>query len=214
MDLWDLERLGTHRVQLRFCDEMGDGRLEALFVPRATPAERAYVAPRIRRTDAAWANEPAAKQAREALVAELRAGLERALPHYMVPDVYVVLERLPLNTNGKVDREKLPAPTFGRSAAEGFTAPRSDTETRIAEIWKRVVGIPEISIFDNFFQIGGHSLLAVQVVIQVRESFGIELPLSAMFQVPTVAQLAERVEGILYSQERSRGDGEREGFSL
>ncbi len=213
-DLWNLERAGSHRVEIRFCDEVGDGRFEALLIPRSLSATQAYVAPRIRMKEEAWANEPAAKQARETLVSELRAALESALPHYMLPDVYVVLDRLPLNANGKVDRDELPAPTFGRGNAEGFTAPRSETEAKIAEIWKRVVGVPQLSVFDNFFQIGGHSLLAVQVVIQVRESFGIDVPLSAMFQVPTVAQLADRVEAVLYSQERSRSDGEREGFSL
>ncbi|MET0646493.1 MAG: amino acid adenylation domain-containing protein [Pyrinomonadaceae bacterium] len=126
----------------------------------------------------------------EALVRHLR----ESLPDYMVPALYVKLDRLPLTSNGKLDRRALPVPDDRRDAARPFVAPRAGTEELLAGIWGRVLRRHDIDARDNFFELGGHSLLATQVVSRIREAFGVELELRALFDKPTVAELAHEVE--------------------
>ncbi len=127
--------------------------------------------------------------------AELRAALGELLPEYMVPGELVVLERLPLSANGKIDRRALAelAPE-ATAEADGYVAPRTPAEEVMAGIWATVLGRERVGIADNFFALGGHSLLATRVVSRLREAFGVEVPLRALFASPTVAALAEVVE--------------------
>ncbi|HEX2079821.1 MAG TPA: amino acid adenylation domain-containing protein, partial [Longimicrobium sp.] len=125
----------------------------------------------------------------------LRGHLRKSLPEYMVPAAFVVLEQLPLTANGKLDRGALPAPNFA-PAEERYTEPRTPTEEVLAGIWAEVLGIERVGIRDNFFARGGHSLLATRVVSRVRQVFGVEVPLRALFEGPTVAELAVRVEAL------------------
>jgi amino acid adenylation domain-containing protein len=143
--------------------------------------------------------------------AELRAWLRVKLPEYMVPSALVVMDALPLNANGKVDRRALPAPatTVDDTTA---AAPRNETERRVAAIWSEVLGIAPIGIHRNFFDLGGHSLLAVRVISRVRGQFPVELPLSALFEAPTIAALAEQVESRLWLMEAD--EAELEGVEL
>ena len=124
---------------------------------------------------------------------ELRRFLFSALPVYMVPADFVVLESLPLSSTGKVDRRALPAPGR-RSAAAGFVPPRTPVEERLAAIWGALLAREAVGVEDNFFDLGGHSLLATQVISRVRESFGVDLPLRLLFEGPTVEALAAAVE--------------------
>jgi amino acid adenylation domain-containing protein len=124
---------------------------------------------------------------------EWREHLKRKLPDYMVPVVFVPLEALPLTPTGKVDRRSLPAPERS-PPTEGFVAPRTPTETQMAGIWMAVLRLDRVDARDDFFALGGHSLLATQVVSRVRETFGVELPLRAVFETPGLADLAQRVE--------------------
>jgi amino acid adenylation domain-containing protein/non-ribosomal peptide synthase protein (TIGR01720 family) len=128
----------------------------------------------------------------EAPADELRSHLRRILPEYMVPAAFVVLDRLPLNPNGKLDTKALPAP--GAPAGEDFAAPRTPVEEVLAGIWAEVLRLDAAGIHDSFFEQGGHSLLATRVVSRVREVFGVEVPLRALFENPTVAALAARVD--------------------
>ncbi|MBV9773819.1 MAG: AMP-binding protein, partial [Gemmatimonadetes bacterium] len=130
----------------------------------------------------------------EPTAAELRRHVAARVPEYMAPAAYVVLERLPLNANGKVDRRALPAPQWGTE--EVYVAPRTATEEVLAGIWAEVLGIERVGVEEGFFELGGHSLLATQVVSRTREAFGVELPLRAVFEAPTVAALAGRVEAL------------------
>ncbi|HVH11654.1 MAG TPA: condensation domain-containing protein, partial [Longimicrobium sp.] len=125
----------------------------------------------------------------------LRAHLRQRLPEYMVPSAFVPLDALPLSPNGKLARRALPAPAFD-AAGEAYVAPRTAAEEVLAGIWAEVLRVERVGIRDRFFELGGHSLLATRVVARVREVFGIELPLRAVFEGPTVAELAERVEEI------------------
>jgi amino acid adenylation domain-containing protein len=123
----------------------------------------------------------------------LREHLRRELPEYMVPVAFVPLERLPLTPSGKLDRKALPAPDFA-PAEERYVAPRTPTEEVLAGIWAQTLGSERAGVTESFFELGGHSLLATRVISRVRQVFGVEVPLRALFEGPTVAELAERVE--------------------
>ena len=121
---------------------------------------------------------------------ELKSFLGQMLPEYMVPKAYVVLNQFPLTANGKVDKRALPAPDDTAVAKQEYVAPRNDTEEALCEIWKEVLGLDRVGVTDNFFDLGGHSLLATQVVSRVREHFNVELALSALFEEPTIENVA------------------------
>ena len=126
---------------------------------------------------------------------DLRSFLKEKLPEYMVPAVFVLLDALPLMPNGKIDRRALPAPDRSRPELDKvFVAPRTPTEELLAEIWARLLDVERVGIHDNFFDLGGHSLLATQLVSRMREVFQVEIPLRRLFEVPTVAGLAESIE--------------------
>ncbi|HYH81284.1 MAG TPA: phosphopantetheine-binding protein, partial [Longimicrobium sp.] len=131
----------------------------------------------------------------------LRARLRQSLPEYMVPAAFVSLDALPLTPNGKLDRKALPAPDFA-PAAERYVAPRTGTEELLAGTWAEVLRLPRVGVHDGFFELGGHSLLATRVVSRVREAFGVELPLRAIFETPTVSGLAPRVEQLVLARVR------------
>ena len=126
---------------------------------------------------------------------ELRASLKQKLPDYMVPSAFVFLKSLPLTPNGKVDRNALPAPDETRPGLQSdFVAPRTVIEKELAGIWASFLKVSEVGVHDNFFDLGGHSLLATQVVSRMRKEFQLEIPLRSLFESPTVAQLAEKIE--------------------
>ncbi len=121
---------------------------------------------------------------------DLRAFLSAHLPEYMLPAAFVEMQSLAVTVNGKVDRSLLPARESKNGAAAEFAAPRNSTERELCRIWQDLLGCSPVSIDDNFFAIGGHSLLATQVISRVRDLFRIELPLRALFEHQTVADLA------------------------
>ena len=129
------------------------------------------------------------------LARRLRHFLAKRLPAYMLPGAVVVLEQLPRTPNGKVDRRALPAPEHsGAEAGVEYTAPRTAVEQALAEIWAEVLRIERVGIHANFFELGGHSLMATQVISRVRRTLRVELSVRSIFEGPTVAELAERVE--------------------
>ncbi|HWS55797.1 MAG TPA: amino acid adenylation domain-containing protein, partial [Pyrinomonadaceae bacterium] len=129
--------------------------------------------------------------------AALREHLKAKLPDHMIPSAFMALDRLPLTPNGKVDRKALPAPAgAGRGAGRDYAAPRTPEEEIIAAVWQQVLGVGRVGATDNFLELGGHSLLATQVMSRVRRALGVALPLRALFEAPTVAELAERVEAL------------------
>ncbi|HEX2201826.1 MAG TPA: phosphopantetheine-binding protein, partial [Longimicrobium sp.] len=125
--------------------------------------------------------------------AALKAHLEVRLPAFLVPAAFVPLAALPLTANGKVDRQALPEPG-AEGGEEGYVAPRTPVEEALAGIFAQVLKHEEVGVHDDFFVLGGHSLLATQVVSRVRRLLGVQLSVRALFESPTVAGLAERVE--------------------
>jgi amino acid adenylation domain-containing protein len=124
-------------------------------------------------------------------VAELRNSVKARLPDYMVPAAFVTLDALPVNANGKVERQALPPPdTAALDPERPFVAPRTPMEKALADIWREILGVERVGIHDNFFDLGGHSLLAMQVISRVHDIFGIDLPLTSLLTKPTLAEVA------------------------
>jgi acyl-CoA synthetase (AMP-forming)/AMP-acid ligase II/acyl carrier protein len=125
---------------------------------------------------------------------KLRRFLSSQLPHYMLPSAFMFLEALPLTPSGKIDRRALPSPDSSRpDLQEGYVAPRTPVEETIAKIWAGVLKLQRVGIHDNFFDIGGHSLNATQVISRIREAFHLDVPLRSLFEHPTVAGLAASI---------------------
>jgi hypothetical protein len=126
---------------------------------------------------------------------ELRTHLQQTVPDYMIPSAFVVLDKFPVTTSGKVDRSRLPAPAEERpELAEAFVRPRTQIEQDLARIWELVLKVKGVGVHDNFFRLGGHSLLATQVISQVNGVLHVEMPLRALFESPTIAEFAQVVE--------------------
>ena len=126
---------------------------------------------------------------------DLRSFLRQKLPDYMVPSAFVFLDSLPLTPNGKLDRNLLPTPDQNRSELEeSYVAPRTPVEELLAQIWVKLLKVDKVGIHDNFFDLGGHSLKATQVMSRVREAFQVDVPLRHLFEAPTVAELALKID--------------------
>ncbi|WP_158501869.1 non-ribosomal peptide synthetase, partial [Vitiosangium sp. GDMCC 1.1324] len=132
--------------------------------------------------------------------AQLKEHVQRHLPLYMVPSAFVTLAALPLTPNGKVDRKALPAPEASRSD-NTYVAPRTLTEELLASVWSRVLRVERVGAYDHFFELGGHSLLATQAISRIREAFQVHLPLGSLFEAPTLAALAEKVDALRQAQQ-------------
>lgn len=134
-------------------------------------------------------------------VEKLRSFVAERLPGYMVPSAFVFLEALPRTPNGKVDRRALPAPaTAGQKCAANYAAPRTATEQILTDIWRAVLGVEKLGIHEDFFDLGGHSLLVTRIIARVRSAFEIDLPIRAIFEAPTIAQLAGLIEKLLLQE--------------
>ncbi|MBV9775157.1 MAG: AMP-binding protein, partial [Gemmatimonadetes bacterium] len=186
-------KVGGVRVEL--------GEVEAAL--RAHPAVRTAAV--VARGDAGATRLVAylvAKPGEDPAPGALRAWLAERLPSYMVPAAWVRLDALPTLPNGKLDRRALPEPE-GAGGDEAYVAPRTPTEEILAGIWAEVLGVERVGAEDDFFALGGHSLLATRMIARVRGAFGTELPLRTLFEAPTVAGIAERVEAALRAGEAS-----------
>ncbi|WP_017653098.1 non-ribosomal peptide synthetase [Fortiea contorta] len=123
-------------------------------------------------------------------VNNLRSFLQEKLPEYMIPTAFIPLHTLPLTTNGKVDRRVLPAPEQVSVIAEFFVAPRNSLEQELADIWAEVLRVEKVGIHNNFYTLGGHSLLVTQLISRIRDILGVELLIQDVFANPTVAELS------------------------
>ncbi|MFF5343860.1 amino acid adenylation domain-containing protein [Streptomyces althioticus] len=176
----------VHRWGARCAWGAPDDTFEAYAGPGAAHRPRPSAA-------RALANDPSRAERDAQVVDELRTLVAERLPAHMAPAAYVVLDALPLTANGKLDRDALPAPDLG-SAAAG-QAPRTRREEILAALFAEVLGLPGVGVDRSFFDLGGHSLLATRLLSRIRTVLGAELAVRDLFQAPTVAELAERVDG-------------------
>ena len=130
-------------------------------------------------------------------LSDWRSFLNERLPEYMVPSNFVILKALPLTSNGKVNRQELPVPEEVQRQIHLGKMPQTPVEEVIAGIWSQILNLEQVGIDNNFFELGGHSLLATQVASKIREALQVDLPLRSLFELPTVAALAERIEKAL-----------------
>jgi acyl carrier protein len=136
-----------------------------------------------------------ADSAAEISASELRDALKQKLPDYMIPAAFVILDTLPLNTNGKIDRQSLPVPELGREMGEQlYVPPQNSIQKGLCQIWEEVLEISSIGIHDNFFYLGGHSLMALRVMSKVQEVLGATPPITMLFEAPTVFEFANKME--------------------
>ncbi|WP_018267991.1 non-ribosomal peptide synthetase [Methylosinus sp. LW4] len=138
----------------------------------------------------------------------LREHVLQTLPDFMVPSAFVCMDALPLISNGKVDRDKLPEVDAFAHVSRAYVAPRNATEEILCEIWAEALETPRVGVEDNFFELGGHSLLAIRLRSRIRSAFGIEMPLPVVFEASTVAKLAERVEDLILADIEELSDAE------
>ncbi|WP_414561757.1 MULTISPECIES: non-ribosomal peptide synthetase [unclassified Anabaena] len=124
---------------------------------------------------------------------ELQQYLHESLPDYMVPSAFVMLEALPLTPNGKLNRHALPAPDTLRQVSHSYLPPRDAIELQLVNIWEDILNVRPVGVQDNFFNLGGHSLMAVRLMAQIQQQLGKNLPLATLFQHPTIAQIADVV---------------------
>ena len=163
MALLDLDAIREAVVVARE-DSYGDERLVAYFIP-------------------AGGSNPT--------VSMLRRALAELLPDYMIPSTFVIIDALPLTPSGKIDRLALPEPDMARPEQDvPFTAPRTPVEENLAEIWSDVLGLHEVGVYDDFFDLGGNSLLATQIVSRALTTFQTKVALRSLFQSPTIADMA------------------------
>lgn len=166
----------------------------AVMVREAAGAESILVAYVVART-AGYS----AAHAERATPERLAAFVAEQLPEYMVPAAVIMLDKLPLGANGKLDRAALPAPDVVETVAASV-APRTATESALAQIWSEVLKREQVGIHDNFLALGGHSLLAIRTLGRISKQLGARLPLRALFEAPTVAELALRIDAELHAK--------------
>ncbi|MFD5753100.1 amino acid adenylation domain-containing protein [Streptomyces sp. NPDC127033] len=176
-------------------DQPGDQRLVAYVVPGGSGTRTSLPGQGPASRDARDFGD-----ARDVDEGALRRSLAAALPEYMVPAAFVVLERLPLTTNGKLDRRALPAPAYG--GRNTYVAPRTPTEEAMAEIWAEVLGLEpgRVGVEEDFFSLGGNSVLSLRVIARVRTVFDIDPSARVMFDFPTIEQLAGKVEELIIAE--------------
>ncbi|TVX94714.1 non-ribosomal peptide synthetase, partial [Paenibacillus agilis] len=145
-------------------------------------------------------------------VSEMRTSLAQGMPGYMIPSYFVQLERMPLTSNGKVDRKALPEPQGGLQTGVEYVAPRNRTESQLVKIWENVLGYSGIGVLDNFFELGGHSLRATNLVSKIRKEMNVELPLRDVFRYMTVQSMAGAIASLEEMQHSSIPKAEEKAY--
>jgi aryl carrier-like protein len=204
----ELEYLGRldHQVKIRG-HRVETGEIEAVLLEHPRVQEAAVVAREDTPGDARLvAYVVSADAGSPPAPAELREHLKARVPEYMVPAAWVAMDALPLNPNGKVDRLRLPAPGERERAAAAEAAPRTAMEQAIARVWQEVLGMEHVGVDENFFEIGGHSLLLARLQERLNEELGSNLTFVDLFQFSTVAALAEHLAPRAKDENETAGD--------
>ena len=222
-ELWTIGEDFGYAANITWAAEPAAGRLEVVFRKCSASAKHIRWACQAQEQGSeliwrAYTNDPTRAKFARVLAPELRRYLVERLPDYMIPAAFVPLDRLPRTLSGKVDRHALPLPEQADEAAGADleqVEPRTPVEARLTTLWQELLGVRAIGVHENFFSIGGHSLLAMQLVSRIRDAFGVELPLRRLFETrdtATIARLAEYVEAMRLV--RNGAGGEREQGEL
>ena len=153
-------------------------------------------------------------------VSKLQVYLRSRLPDYMIPSSFTFIEKLPRNTNGKIDYHALPNPKTESSPHElHLDSLKTATERELKKIWALALGVDEIGAHDNFFSLGGHSLLVANIVSEIRSTFGVKVPLRALFEHPTLVTLGEAIDTMIWAKNQSisppkNTSSDRENFEI
>jgi len=139
-------------------------------------------------------------------VSDIRAGLSQHLPDYMIPNHFLLVDEMPLTPNGKVDRNNLPPPAECKLISrQDYLPPRNDMEAKIAELWEEILDLEKISVDADFYELGGHSLLITRIWTRLQARFGKRLPLSKLFEMRTIAELAREMQSVSESEDSPKG---------
>ena len=199
--LYELSSDLGYSLELCWSAQGSPGLMDGVFVRSELAAEGIVLTPLTQKSVVAgdwhhYVNNPLSSQLRKQLISQLREYLESKLPEYMMPSVLMVLSQLPLTPNGKVDRQALPIPGVDSSVSTKYVAPETETQKALAEIWKEVLGIDKVGIYDNFFDLGGNSFMTTQVLSRIRNVLNLELSIINLFENQSIAQLSTNIEAI------------------
>jgi len=197
-EIWALADELPFTAEIRWSSNSASGTFDVLFRRKGSKAANVRFPGEARtpRAREIYGTNPLRSRMLANLVPDLRSWLSKQLPEYMIPAHFVLLDAFPLTPNGKINRKALRAPDARTGASDRYVAPRNPVEEKIASIWANVLRVERVGINDDFFALGGHSLLATQVISHIRQWAGVELPLRYLFEAPTVAQVAERVQAL------------------
>lgn len=212
----NIEFLGRvdHQVKIRgFRVELGE--IEALLLQHSDVGETVVVAHDVE-------HEPGSKQLvayvvpateQRPNIGDLRDSLKEKLPEHMVPSAFVLLDALPLTPSGKVDRRALPSPETAQHERKEYVAPEGPLEEKLAEIWSKILAVEKIGIYDDFFDLGGHSLTATQLIYHINKALQMDLSVRSIFEEPTIAGQALLIEEILIEELENEEEAiEEQGF--
>ena len=189
----DQVKLRGYRIEL--------GEIENVLMRHPSVREAAVIVREIRSGDKQLVAYAALREPDAITSAALREYLRAELPSYMAPSLVMLLDALPVTPNGKVDRRALPAPDRD-ALSDAYVAPRTETEIALAVIWSEVMGIERIGLHDNFFDLGGHSILAMRLVYEIEKAFTVRIPLASLFETPTISQLAQVLDRVQPGEQR------------
>ncbi len=200
-DIFELARQQGYSVEVRTSVVAVDGYFDVVLRRKSADTDsRDFSVPRfpgetgVMRSWETYASNPLRQKIELEMIPRLRERLADKLPEFMVPATFVVLDAMPLSSNGKINRRALPVPDRSRDEVAVYVAPRTMLEEILAQIWTAVLRVDKVGVLDDFFSLGGHSLLATQVISRIRESAGIEIPLRMLFESPTIDKLAALIE--------------------
>jgi amino acid adenylation domain-containing protein/non-ribosomal peptide synthase protein (TIGR01720 family) len=194
-DFWEMGNSLNYQVNISWSENSQTGCYDVVFSPKNAAENPEETQKQIRKSvsPASWslyANQPLQQKQELQLISQLRNFAQTKFPEYMVPQFFVILPSLPVTPNGKIDRQALPKPERTNTQPENqFTSPRSSTEEQLAAIWTQVLGLESVGIYDNFFDLGGDSILSIQVVARANQQ-GLQITPKQLFQHQTIAELA------------------------
>ena len=191
----NLEYLGRidHQVKVRgFRIELGE--IETAINSVAAVRESLVITKEDNAGSKALVAYVVTSQSSEDVITDARAAIKADLPDYMMPAAFIALDALPLTPNGKVDRSALPAPSADLLMGEEYVAPRNEQEEKMAGIWQSILGLEKVGVKSDFFELGGHSLLATQCMSRIRDVFGVDLPVKALFTASTIEDLVKKLD--------------------